>query len=307
MKPNPVSDLKTCVQSSVLIAANPAAGRGATASLVEALVTSLRATGLKPVCTNSLDDLAGDFSEHFATGNLRAVLAVGGDGTAAAVANTTEGRVPIVVVPMGTENLLARRLGMSNDVPRIVETIRYGRIQSIDAGRVNGRMFLIMFSCGFDAEVVRRLHERRRGPITHWSYARPIFSALRAYRFPPITIRFNSENDQSIVLDGHWLFAFNFSCYARGLPIAPRACPTDGLFDVCILRSPSRMTSFFHFLTVATRCQGEWSGFRSIQCSSLRVESREPVPYQVDGDMAGYLPVDLTLLPQQISVVVPAE
>ena len=37
----------------------------------------------------------------------------------------------------------------------------------------------------------------------------------------------------------------------------------------------------------------------------LRLESDEPVPYQLDGDPGGFLPVDLEVLPGRLTLIVP--
>jgi diacylglycerol kinase family enzyme len=39
----------------------------------------------------------------------------------------------------------------------------------------------------------------------------------------------------------------------------------------------------------------------------LRIESGEPVEYQVDGDPGGLLPVDVEVIPGRVTLVVPPE
>ncbi len=293
--------------TNIMIVANPAAGRGTRANFLDDLANGLRRVGLHTSTLYSLDEFRTQYTTQVAANEIRSVIAVGGDGTAAAVANITQGQIPILIAPMGTENLLATRLGLTCEVPSLVRAIRQGSVHRLDVGRVNGQIFLIMFSCGFDAEVVRRLHESRKGPISRWSYAQPILSSLTSYRYPPIAIECSlTDGDQaSISLDGHWAFAFNLNCYARGLQIAPDASPMDGKFDVCVLWSPSLLSGLFHFLTVAARCQGKWSGFQRLRCARLRIESRERVPFQIDGESGGYLPAELEVLPGWIPLVVP--
>lgn len=292
---------------TVLIVANPAAGRGTHASLPADLQHALSAVGLQSETQLGFREFSERFATLHAAQQVRAVVAVGGDGTAAAVANITQGQVPIVIAPAGTENLLATRLGLTRDVSQIVNTIQHGSLRRLDVGRVNGKIFLIMFSCGFDADVVRRLHGDRKGPITRWSYAKPILNALAQYCYAPIQIHCSlAEGDtQQTTLEGHWVFAFNFNCYARGLRIAPEARPDDGLLDVCVLRSPSLLTSFGHFLTVVTQSQGRWSGFEKRRCIRLRLESQGKVPFQIDGEPGGYLPVELHVVPRWIPLLVP--
>ena len=60
--------------------------------------------------------------------------------------------VPLVHVPVGTENLLGRFLGQLPTPQAVAETIDNGVIISLDLGRAGDKIFLLMFSAGFDAE-----------------------------------------------------------------------------------------------------------------------------------------------------------
>ena len=66
--------------------------------------------------------------------------------------------------------------------------LRRGAVVRLDAGRAGGRIFLLMVGCGFDAEVVERLHSTRGGHISMWSYAKPIFESVRSYQYPQLRI-----------------------------------------------------------------------------------------------------------------------
>src|SRR5690606_8990976 len=107
---------------------------------------------------------------------------VGGDGTAAEIVNRTPLGTPIAVLPTGTENLLARYLGIGKDVRQIADVIDAGRTAWLDAGRAGSRFFTLMASAGFDADVVDRLHADRSGHIRHSTYIKPIWRAIRNYQ-----------------------------------------------------------------------------------------------------------------------------
>jgi diacylglycerol kinase family enzyme len=167
------------------------------------------------------------------SGRLRAVVAAGGDGTASVVRNHVPLEVPLVPVPMGTENLIGRYLGQLPTPQAVCHTIERGVVLPLDLGRAGDRHFLLMVSAGFDAEVIRSLHESRRGNIRRTAYFWPIVRAIRRYTYPPM--RLYSESRDSAIPPRlcRWIFAFNLPMYALGLPIAPDAVATDGLLDVC--------------------------------------------------------------------------
>ena len=83
--------------------------------------------------------------------------------------------VPFVVLPLGTENLLARELGMPVDPEAAACNLLHGQPRAIDACEMNGRRFLAVAGVGFDAECVERFMRIRRGHITHGDYFWPIW------------------------------------------------------------------------------------------------------------------------------------
>src|SRR5205085_8419917 len=122
------------------------------------------------------------------SGDLRAVLAIGGDGTASVVRNHVPLEVPMVHVPMGTENLLGRYMGQPATPHCVCRTVEEGVVVSLDLGRAGDTYFLLMISAGFDAEVVRALHENRRGNIRRSAYFLPTLQAIRSYTYPPMRL-----------------------------------------------------------------------------------------------------------------------
>ncbi len=169
---------------------------------------------------------------------LRAVVALGGDGTVSSVRNLTPLEVPILPVPMGTENLFGRYIGQRLRGHAVRETIDRGVVVRLDLGRANGKFFLLMISAGFDAEVIRRLHEKRSGNITRATYFKPTLDTIRSYNYPQLQIYCSPSADQaSTSLACRWVFGFNLPLYALGWQIAPRADGADGLLDVCLFEA----------------------------------------------------------------------
>jgi diacylglycerol kinase (ATP) len=316
MKPTSGNQETTALHSAthVLILTNPKAGRGPKAEFADQLGDCLRKEGLQPKIVDSLETLATESAQLAERGILRCVVAIGGDGTVRAVANCVSrigvagaAPIPIAVVPMGTENLLARQFGMTSDLAAVGVAIKARRVQAIDAGRVNDELFLIMVSCGFDADVIWRLHQTRKGNISHFSYAKPILRSLWRYRFPALRLTAeNTETGIQAVIESHWVFAFNLPNYARGLPIALEADAQDGQLDVVSFHGGSRLAGLFHLATVLFRQHGRWSGCHRERFTRLRIEANEPVPYQVDGDAGGFLPVEVEVLPGHVSIILPA-
>ena len=124
-----------------------------------------------------------------------AVLVFSGDGVFNEVLNGIDRDVPLGFIPGGRTNVLSRALGVPREpVPaasRIAEALAAGRTRRISLGRVNDRRFGFAAGVGADAELIRRIDERRRAHdgrlpgdlVVAWLLARQL--AERRWRYRP--------------------------------------------------------------------------------------------------------------------------
>jgi diacylglycerol kinase family enzyme len=279
---------------------------------VEHLKNLLLDARLEVKVLTDLDEIAATANRWYAEGSLRALVGVGGDGTAAELVNRTEPGVPITLLAAGTENLLARHLNLGTTPEACCQTLLHGGIVRLDAARAGKRVFLLMAGCGFDAEVVRRLHGQRKGHIHTSSYLMPILDTARHYEYPELRIYWGDERpdgaEHSLTLSAaRWLFAFNLPCYGGGLRIAPEADGADGLLDVCTFRRGGLWRGLKFAAAVLLARQKRLTDFAVRRIRRLRIVSDVEVPYQLDGDPGGLLPVEIESLPERLTLVVPHE
>jgi diacylglycerol kinase family enzyme len=176
----------------------------------------------------------------------------------------------------------------------------------LDAGEANGKLFTLMAGCGFDADVVRRLHSERKGNIHHLSYAKPIFDSIRNYDYPLLRVKYEAAGEQHCAL-GKWVFVINLPRYAGGLNIAPGASGSDGLLDICTFKEGSLWSGLLYLGEVMFGQHQLLEDFTQVQAAELRVEAESPVPYQLDGDPGGELPLVVRSLPGRLRVIVSRE
>ncbi len=304
----------------VLIVANPAAGSGANRQRVQELSDRLQLDGWHVETTSDLD-LVTHRAAAGTDSRLRAVVAAGGDGTVAAVVNRTQADTPIAVLPLGTENLLGKYLHMLVTPQELCHAITHGATARLDAGLAGERIFLLMASCGFDADVVQRLHAGRTGNIRHLSYVKPIFDSIRTYRYPELRVSCEplpvgsavprraslaggeAGGESGTTFIARWLFIVNLPRYAGGLRFVPAAVGTDGLLDVCGFQKGSLLHGLKYLSGVVRGRHLTWPDCHYVQTRRVRIESEANVPYQLDGDPGGRLPLDITILPARVRLV----
>jgi len=294
----------------VLISVNPMAGPRAADSPVGRLAHLLKERGLSPRTLSDLPQVAALANQWHAEGHLRALVGVGGDGTAAELVNRTTPGLPITLLPAGNENLLARHLGLDNSPAALCDTIAEGNLLRLDAGKANGRVFLLMIGCGFDADVVRRTHMRRTGHIGKHNYAKPIVDTIRSYQYPELRVTWEDsaavDKPATHSVTAKWVFGFNLPCYGGGIRLAPKADAVDGLLDVCTFEHGSLWHGLRYLCAVFRGRHEDLPDCRVWRSTNLRIECDAEVPYQLDGDPGGILPVEVGLLPERLTVVVPA-
>ena len=83
------------------------------------------------------------------------VVAAGGDGTINAVANAVLGSsCPFGVLPQGTFNYFGREHAISQDSGKAAQVLLAGLVSQVQAGKVNGRLFLVNASVGLYPQIL---------------------------------------------------------------------------------------------------------------------------------------------------------
>lgn len=238
-----------------------------------------------------------------APGEADAVIVVGGDGTVGEVADGLTGStVPLVIWPTGTENLVAKSLGFRAEPEIAAACILRGQDRPLDVGLANGRSFLLVAGVGFDAEVVHRLVRSRRGHITHLSYFWPLWRTFWEHRWPVIRVY---NEGRPFWYGRGMVFLGNMARYALGLPVVRDARPDDGLLDLCIFCCQDQIQLLGHSIRTVFARHIEHPDMRYIRVRQVRVESDEPLPVELDGDLGGFLPLEVSIRPGAVRVKVP--
>lgn len=297
----------------VLIAANPKSGASESSNKVAKLAAAVEAVGFQCKILGDLEEVRVQSHDLAEAHLLRAVVSAGGDGTADALANLLSPSIPICIFPLGTENLLAKHFGFTDDIASTCKLLQFGVPQKMDVGKANDKVFLVMASCGFDAVVVEEMDAIRKGHINRWSYAKPILNALRRYRFPQLQIRGEDDSGTLVEDSAAWIFVFNVPRYAANLDFCPQADPHDGYLDVCTFRRSGLIYGSGYFSRLFLRSHQSMKGFKHRRMKNLEVtlpsDSLQPaeIPFQIDGDPGGLLPASISVLPEHLTLLVPDE
>lgn len=227
-----------------------------------------------------------------------AVIAVGGDGTVRAVVDRCgAGRLPaadmptILLLPAGTSNSVGRSLVIPVAAASWPGYIREHRRCLIDAGRANGKLFLLCVSAGFSGAAVTKAEKiRTKGPSV-WAYALAcaeclfIRETLEVETEPPIKVPHSKE----IVLA-------NMTRFAGVVKIAG-ADPADGLLAL----AHSRLASYFLLRGFISASGGSYVPTERVRRAKITGRGL----YEIDGEPGGELPVEVEVLPAAVPFGLP--
>jgi len=254
--------------------------------------------------TNSLSH-AGELARHAVEdGGCAMVVAAGGDGTVREIVHGMEGSdKPILIIPCGTENLLANELGFDERTSTLIKALDGDCIRPLDLGNANGRCFTSIAGFGFDADVVKRVMDSRQGHINHMDYFWPIWRAFWGHRFPVFNVTIDGEE----LFEGRGLvFVGNISRYAIGLQILQHADYGDGLLDLCVYKCNSRPRLAKHSLVTLLKLHGGRRDVVYRQGRTIHVSTPESNVYsQFDGDPGPPLPITIELIHHAVHMIVP--
>ena len=233
-------------------------------------------------------------------------ISAGGDGTLSSVIDGLVGtEFPLVIIPTGTWNALARALDIPLQIEQAVELVfQEHTIQTIDAMDVGGRYFVLSVSAGVGAltmKDVERQDKRRLGKFADLRKAVEEVLEFRAYQFEvKIDGKFTKFRASELMVANSSILGI------KSLQLDPNIRIDDGKLNVCRIYANS-VTDYLKLAVSMFR--GDQKRNWNVLCVEAQEEvethARERLPVQGDGDLIGHLPITVRIRPKAIQVVTP--
>lgn len=291
----------------IFLIINPKSGASSRKHLVDCLRDYFHQSGqqVQTFFTQSLPHACQLAQQAAVDYNCSLVAAAGGDGTIREVIHGLEGSdKPLLIIPAGTENLLANELGFDLHPQTLIQAYEAWQLRPLDLGTVNGKCFTSICGFGFDGEVIHRIHNWRTGHISHLDYFWPIWRCFWSHSFPPMRVCLEG---QEIFTGQGLVFVGNISRYALGLQICKYAQYGDGKLDLCIYKCRHQAHLLKHAAATIFKQHTRGKDVIYRQGTLITVEAIQngPVYCQIDGDPGPSPPAEIKLIPQAIKVLVP--
>ncbi len=284
-----------------------------------------RGVDLHPYCTSSGITSSAVVQAAMATG-CEAILSAGGDGTFNSLLQATiesGANLPIGILPFGSGNVLAQELGLKGDPTLVVDKLIAARATRLPVGllttrtskgRTLRRYFNVAAGIGADARVICGVNpawKRRFGIGAYYFEATRQLLAL-SNPLPLFCVRFTDsysgehrdEQVSQVIAERVGYFS---SPFRRRNGVDPLL---SDRFRLILFKTQQRSTYIRYGLHLLARglqlpaIPGiEVAHATSISCELL--PGYQDVLTEVDGEFAGELPAEVTIIPDALAMLLP--
>lgn len=285
---------------------NPRAGRNVGMDGLAGAVDVFTAAGWDLTLeTTSRPGDATDLARAAVESGADAVIVAGGDGTLnEAVQGLAGSETALGYVPYGTVNVWAREMRLPLQAEGAARELVAGRLERVDLGVADGRYFLLMASVGFDSEVLRRAQgmEQYKHRFGVLPYVATGLSTAPLFRGVDVELRYDGliRRVQALML-----VIGNTRLYGGRFQLTPNAVANDGWLDLCIIKGRGPLALVRQSLPVLLSGTISHSDVDVLRVREVSVQADEPIPVQMDGELAGATPMRFAVAPRALSVIVP--
>ncbi len=282
---------------------NPVAGRGKPIKCMDKISDYLnhKKIPFEVVYTTApghATDLAYELSRQQ---HVKAVIAVGGDGTVAEVATgIMETQCPMGIIPGGTGNDYRRSFDIAYDTLSAVDIILQNNVRKADTVKINGRDFLNITTIGLDVEVVRRARHYSLFGSASYTLAAIESAFLAKPNYATFTIDGKTEEREFL------LFAAGCGAYyGGGMNPLPGADPFDGLLDVCTIDvvSSLKILSLLPKYKVGGHADLDITHFETAK--NIKICSEVPMEVNADGEILPHITeLEYQIVPGNLNILV---
>jgi diacylglycerol kinase family enzyme len=248
------------------------------------------------------------------------VIAGGGDGTINAVASHVRNcSATFGVLPLGTLNHFAKDLGIPTDLEGAVDTIVNGVPKPVDAGEVNGRIFLNNSSMGLYPQLVRdREAQQERGRGKWLAFTKSLFAVMLRYRYFRVHLMIDGAE---VVRKTPLVFIGNNRYKLSGFDLGTREALDNGELAIYIPHSVGRMGLIFLSLRALLGTVRKADTFDEYRATEFYIDTRSMRRWRwmsnkrkrlqnvaVDGEVVFMQkPLKYRILPKVLNVLVPRD
>jgi diacylglycerol kinase family enzyme len=212
----------------------------------------------------------------------RVLFVCGGDGTVMAALDAVVGTdVALCVLPSGTGNLLARNMGLPDDVAAGVRLATEGARRRIDVGVADGRRFAVMAGMGLDGRMIADTDHRTKARFGWPAYA---VSLARHLRDEPVDVEVSVDGGDVVRRRVQTVVVGNVGRLQGGIALLPDAEPDDAQLDVALVCARG-VRQWVGLVVDVLRNRRRPHRYETLRGRCIDIVSDRPLPREIDGEL----------------------
>jgi diacylglycerol kinase (ATP) len=295
------------MKSSIVLISNPTAKRASDKKIAQAS-RYLISKGYKvEVLFTEKKGNAESLAREAIKGLPSLIIAAGGDGTFNEVINGIAGsEIPMAILPLGTTNVLAKEIGIPENVKGAMEIAVTGTTKIISLGKILitrpsslvPRYFVLMAGIGFDGEAVFGINETFKKISGKGAY---IFSGLKVLPvFNPHELTFDIDGK---TYSGYSAIISKTAKYGGDFKITPDARLTDPTLYICLFKGKKRLDVLRYVFGIATGSHLRFKDIEYLKANRIQIDGNAHI--QIDGDYFGMTPAKIEVAPNTLRLIYP--
>ncbi len=219
----------------------------------------------------------------------KTVIAMGGDGTVEAVMRGLVGtKTRFGILPFGTENNVAKSLGIPEDVQAACELIAQNNVRRIDIGQVKLKggpktYFFELAVIGLIAALYPPAQKVLKGQIAKIKDAAETFlqhdSAVKVYM--------KLDKDSRVEAETMLVVVSNTPMFGKNFMVAPQASLEDGLLDVSVYPNFTKTELLAYYASIMDQGYSDNEKVQHYRVKKFGLETKPPMDVNADAVRLG--------------------
>ncbi len=235
------------------------------------------------------------------------VIAMGGDGTIGAVIRGIAGsNVHLGIIPTGTENDIARSLGIPEDLEQACALIVSDHTRDLDLGQVSTKekkkfYFFMVTAIGLTATIYPDIKE-----VPHGDFSNIKDAVMTFLQFKPNPQVFLTLDDESrIEVETMLVTVANTPIIGVKNLVAPDASMEDGLLDIAVYPGFSKAELLSYFAKTVQEGITDDGKIQRYRVRKVKIKTSPKLDVAAEGILLGKGTARIKVLPRALRVIAP--
>jgi diacylglycerol kinase (ATP) len=237
------------------------------------------------------------------------VIAMGGDGTLEAVLRGMVGRkTPMGIIPTGTQNNIAKSLGIPTDLEKACALIASKHIRKLDAGCVkvkNGKKlyFFELTAVGLVAALYPKANKLQNGQL---SKLKDVALTL-IHQEPAPEVFLTLDDESKIKVNTMLVVVSNAPMFGANFLVAPDASLKDGYLDISVYPDFSKTELLAYYARIRDEGFSANEKVQRYRACKIEIKTNPKMDVMADGVMLGRGKVEIKSKPGAVWMITPED